>query len=224
VQFGSEFERLWQVNLKTKVMIKACLFDLFGTVVSDAKCSKNAPEQAMPASRDESLDALSDTGAITGLTPGEVRDRVYENTKAFFEYDGAQMPDMILPGALDFVKELHRNGIRLASTSTRCHPDKVLSSIGLYGLFDYIVDPKEVAGRPDPEALLKAANHLGVAVEDCVAIESTPEGLQAAKAAGIRSVAVGDLSVLYDANMGVTSLKSFTLLQLKDGIEGRKSC
>lgn len=206
-------------------MIKACLFDLFGTLVSDTKCSGNVPEEVLPPSRNESLDILASSGGITGLSPQEGRSRIYENTRSYFEYNDRQMADMILPGALDFVKELHRNGIKLASASTNCHPDKVLSSIGLYGLFDYIVDPKSVVERPDPEALLKAANHLGVPVEECIAIESTPQGLEAAKAAGMRSMAVGDLSELYNANMGVTSLKGFTLLKLKDGVEVSKhSC
>lgn len=198
-------------------MIKACLFDLYGILVSSTKCDGMGTEE-LPV-RDRSLDILSKTGRPTGLTPEENRERVYENTKTFFEYNSAQMPDMILPGALDFVKDLYRHGIKLASTATDCRPKSVLSSVGLYSMFDYIVEPGTVAERPSPEALLRAANQLGIEPEECIAFESTPEGIEAAKAVGMRSVAIGDLAKLYKANMGAPTIKGFTLQSLKDGIE-----
>jgi beta-phosphoglucomutase len=200
-------------------MIKACLFDLFGTLISNTKLGGNAPVDELPFSRNESMDILSKSGGITGLSPKDGRNRVHENAKAYFEYDDAQMPDLILPGALDFVKDLHHNGIRLASTSTDGHPEKILSRVGLYSLFDAIIDPGATARRPDPEVLRKAAERLGLKSAECVAVESTPEGVEAARAAGMRCLAVGDLTRLYRANMGVQELKGMTLLKLKDGIE-----
>ena len=44
--------------------------------------------------------------------------------------------------------------------------------------------------KPHPEGYLKAAQQLGIAPEDCVVIEDAPVGIQAAKAAGMRSIAV----------------------------------
>jgi len=201
-------------------MIKACLFDLYGIIVSANKCNNGLGIEEMPVMpRDESLNILHKTGGLTGLTPGENKERMRENTKTYFEYNNAQAPDMILPGALDFVKDLHRHGIKLASTATDCKPKSILSNVGLYGMFDYIVEPDSVSGRPSPEALLKAVNNMGLKPEECIAIENTPEGIQAAKEAGIRCLAVGDLTELYKADMGVRDLKSMTLQKLKDGIE-----
>ncbi len=45
-------------------------------------------------------------------------------------------------------------------------------------------------GKPDPEAYLLAATRLGVKPEKCVVIEDAPAGIAAARAAGMRVIAV----------------------------------
>jgi mannitol-1-/sugar-/sorbitol-6-phosphatase len=45
-------------------------------------------------------------------------------------------------------------------------------------------------GKPDPEAYLLAARRLGVRPEQCVVIEDAPAGIQAARAAGMKVIAV----------------------------------
>lgn len=45
-------------------------------------------------------------------------------------------------------------------------------------------------GKPDPEPYLLGAKRLGIAPEDCVVVEDAPAGLAAARAAGMRAVAV----------------------------------
>jgi sugar-phosphatase len=56
-------------------------------------------------------------------------------------------------------------------------------------------------GKPDPEGYLSAAQRLGFAPHECVVVEDAPAGLEAAKAAGMRSIAVlgtygaGDLAL-----------------------------
>lgn len=45
-------------------------------------------------------------------------------------------------------------------------------------------------GKPDPEGYLTAATRLGVRATDCIVVEDTPAGLEAARAAGMRSIGV----------------------------------
>jgi sugar-phosphatase len=45
-------------------------------------------------------------------------------------------------------------------------------------------------GKPHPEGYLTAASGLGFKSEDCVVIEDTPPGIEAAHAAGMRAIAV----------------------------------
>jgi beta-phosphoglucomutase-like phosphatase (HAD superfamily) len=58
-------------------------------------------------------------------------------------------------------------------------------------VFDVIVSAQGVArGKPGPEGYLLALEQLGVRAADAVAIEDTPPGIAAAKAAGLRCVAL----------------------------------
>jgi sugar-phosphatase len=45
-------------------------------------------------------------------------------------------------------------------------------------------------GKPDPEGYLTAAERLGIEPANCVVIEDAPTGLEAAKAAGMRSIGI----------------------------------
>ncbi len=45
-------------------------------------------------------------------------------------------------------------------------------------------------GKPDPEGFLTAAKRLGISPSDCVVIEDAPAGVEAARAAGMRAIAV----------------------------------
>jgi HAD superfamily hydrolase (TIGR01509 family) len=61
--------------------------------------------------------------------------------------------------------------------------------------FAVVVSGDEVVnGKPHPESYLLAATRLGVAIEDCVAIEDSPSGIQAAHSSGARTVAVKRLT------------------------------
>lgn len=81
--------------------------------------------------------------------------------------------------------------VAVASSSPRSRVDRSLRSVELDGRFDFVVGGDEVVnGKPDPEIFLAAAAGLGVAASDCIAVEDAPAGVQAAKAAGMRVLAV----------------------------------
>ena len=48
-------------------------------------------------------------------------------------------------------------------------------------------------GKPDPQPFLKAAERLGVAPENCVALEDSHNGIRAASGAGMMTIMVPDL-------------------------------
>jgi sugar-phosphatase len=70
----------------------------------------------------------------------------------------------------------------------------------------------EVAnGKPDPEGFLRGAALLGVAPEDCVACEDAPPGIRAARAAGMRVIAVATTHApfaLADASAVIADLRA----------------
>lgn len=90
--------------------------------------------------------------------------------------------------------------------------------------FAAVVTGDEVTnGKPHPESYLLAAERLGVAIKDCVAIEDSPAGVGAAYASGARTIAVRRLTPLV-AKPGLSrvhSLERIGLDELTDIAYGR---
>ena len=83
----------------------------------------------------------------------------------------------------------------IASGRNRADITEGLQRLGVLDLFDCIVTDEDLIssdGKPDPEIFLIAAQKLGVAPKDCLVLEDAPHGVEAAKAAGMRTVYVPD--------------------------------
>jgi beta-phosphoglucomutase-like phosphatase (HAD superfamily) len=79
----------------------------------------------------------------------------------------------------------------LASSSNRPLIEAVLEVTGLAPLFRATVSSEEVErGKPAPDVYLEAARRLAVEPRRCAAVEDSHSGIRAAKAAGMRVVAV----------------------------------
>jgi HAD superfamily hydrolase (TIGR01509 family) len=113
----------------------------------------------------------------------------------YHELMAAGVPPM--PGARNCLERL-RGGWRLAvvTNSTRAEATTILDRLGLTALLHAVVAREDYgAAKPAPDAYLRAAAALGFAPGACVAVEDTPRGLAAARAAGMRVVAVpGELT------------------------------
>ena len=98
-----------------------------------------------------------------------------------------------LPGVVALLQDLAAVGIpRAIGTSTpRANVACVLEITGLGGLFQDIAASEDVLrGKPDPEVFLKAAGKLGAMPFRCVVIEDAQVGIRAARAAGMKALAV----------------------------------
>jgi beta-phosphoglucomutase-like phosphatase (HAD superfamily) len=123
-----------------------------------------------------------------------------------------------IPGALDAVRRTaERFVLGLASSSNRELIDEVLEAGGIGGLFAGTVSSEEVAaGKPAPDVYLEAARRIGVDPAECTAVEDSHNGIRAAKAAGMRCLAIpnphfppGD-DALADADLVLGSLADLT--------------
>src|SRR6266513_1366408 len=98
------------------------------------------------------------------------------------------------PGAVELVRACRNAGLKVAvaSSADRIKTDANLKKIGLPPeMWDAIVTAEDVAHKkPAPDIHLASARKLGLSPERCVAIEDAVSGVQAAKAAGMRCVAV----------------------------------
>lgn len=97
----------------------------------------------------------------------------------------------LLPGALDAVTDAARRApVGIASSSPQVLIAAFLDATGLAGTVRAAVSSETVrAGKPDPAVYLAAAGRLAVPASECVAIEDSTNGIRAALAAGMTTVA-----------------------------------
>ncbi|MEQ1851476.1 MAG: HAD-IA family hydrolase [Chthoniobacteraceae bacterium] len=99
----------------------------------------------------------------------------------------------ILPGVRSFLERLRDAAVPcvIGSSTHRANIDLTLGKIGLSSFFRDIVSAEDVQlGKPNPEVFLKAAARIGRFPEKCVVFEDAFAGLQAARNAGMKCVAV----------------------------------
>ena len=99
----------------------------------------------------------------------------------------------VLDGVFDFIAYLHDNGIKIAVGSASKNTPVILEKTGLADKFDAVscgLDTQK--SKPDPEVFLIAADKLCIAPSECVVIEDSDAGIEAAKAGGIYALAVGE--------------------------------
>jgi len=104
-----------------------------------------------------------------------------------------RMQQSARPGVVEYLKSARENGLALAiaSSSDRSWIDAHLNIIKLNGVFDVISTANDVKNiKPDPELFLLTLDRLKITPEQAVVFEDSPNGVKAAKAAGITTVAV----------------------------------
>jgi HAD superfamily hydrolase (TIGR01509 family) len=126
---------------------------------------------------------------VIGLpgTPAEINDEVVRRMQERYR---EALP--LIPGAVEAVRRLaERWPLGLASSSNRPLIAQALATAGLAALFDVVVSSEEVArGKPAPDVYLEAARRMGVEAGRAAAAEDSHNGILAARAAGMRVVAV----------------------------------
>jgi HAD superfamily hydrolase (TIGR01509 family) len=99
------------------------------------------------------------------------------------------------PGVMRLLKRLRArgHGLALASSGDRVKVAFGMQALSLDGTFEAVVCGNDVTrSKPDPEIYLLAAQRLKVPPAACVAIEDAPAGVEAAKRAGMRCIAVAN--------------------------------
>jgi HAD superfamily hydrolase (TIGR01509 family) len=154
-----------------------------GWEVSDEEASRSAEV--------DDREFLRELFASRGVEGGDVEGWVRKKQKLTI----ALLRDAprIYPGVIELIGNL-RGRVRLAvvSSTWRENVESVLSNPCLAGEFELIVGKEDVSSvKPHPEAYLLAVRKLGIGPAEAVAIEDSPSGITAARAAGIASIAVG---------------------------------
>jgi HAD superfamily hydrolase (TIGR01509 family) len=133
----------------------------------------------------------------------------------------------LLPGVAEVLAEARQLSLRtaVASSSSVGWVEGWLSRHGIRALFGAVCGRDDVERvKPDPDLFLLAASRVGVAPEACVVLEDSPNGMLAARAAGMRCIAVpNDLTralTLPGPDLVVRSLADQSLESLLQQLEG----
>ena len=128
---------------------------------------------------------------FTDLTPEEIKS-LSEKKEALFR-SRIKNNLRLFPGVLKLLETQRAAsfGIALASSAPGENIDLILRSLRIEGYFDGVVSSEQVTrGKPDPEVFLLAAERLGATPAHCIVIEDAAAGVEAARAAGMRCIAV----------------------------------
>lgn len=188
---------------KSVPLLQAILFDLDGLMV-DSEPHSLASWNAVLATRGVSLEQavidrifgqrLIDTARMLVELYGfpEQPDALAQEKEA---YQIAHLTGRIspMPGLVGLIDTIEQRGLQkaVASSGVRRYVTAVLKEIHLVDRFPALMTGDAVAnGKPAPDIFLAAAQLLQVEPQQCLVLEDAPAGVQAAKAAGMRCVAV----------------------------------
>jgi len=208
------------------------IFDLDGVIVDTAKYhylawknlanelgfefTKEQNELFKGVSRKKSLEILLELGNIEA-TQEQFDTWMVEKNVDYLAYIEKMDESEILPDdpkVLEFLKS-YNIPISLGSASKNARP--ILEKVNLLSYFDAIVDGNSVSkAKPDPEVFLIAAQNLGVKPENCIVFEDAVAGIQAANAANMVSIGIGDKKVLHEADFVFTDFTKIDMDFLKE--------
>lgn len=213
-------------------MKKAIIFDLDGVIVDTAKYhylawrkialdlgfdfSEGQNEMLKGVSRVQSLEFLLESGQVT-LSQSEKERLLREKNEHYLSLISHMDETELLEGIPALLRALRAHQIPFALGSASKNARLILDALHLTDWFTAIVDGNEVTqAKPDPEVFLKAAQKLGYQPEDCIVIEDSQAGIQAANAVGMTSVGIGSKEVLYESKFLLENTVQLTYEFLKE--------
>lgn len=120
-------------------------------------------------------------------------------------------------GFVEFAEHLRDAGVELAlaTSNTWEQTDKILAAANLDGVFETVTTCEEVLyNKPDPDIFILSADKLGLERGECLVIEDSPAGVEAARRAGMKVIAIEsggtDAESLSGADMVVEGFPEIT--------------
>lgn len=97
-----------------------------------------------------------------------------------------------LPGVLHWLERFRQLGYQqaIATSAPHANIDVLIDELQIRPYFEAIVSGFDLPAKPDPAVFLKAATQLGLEPGDCVVIEDSIAGVQGARRAGMKCIAV----------------------------------
>ncbi|MEE9513553.1 MAG: HAD family phosphatase [Anaerolineales bacterium] len=183
--------------------IKAVIFDLDGLMIESESIGYEVWRQVVAEFGGEMGETLY--REFIGKTPEATIDLVCEalglsiSPEDLSERYWSQRTEIMcvearaVEGLVTLIEDLHQVQVPLgvASNSPTNYVERVLEALQMQHRFQAVIGSDQVPeGKPAPDVYLATAAALAVGPQDCLAIEDSPTGLQAALNAGMRCIVV----------------------------------
>ena len=183
--------------------MKALLFDLDGTLIDSMPLHHNAWVE-WHARRGSVMHADLSFAKTAGRSNAEILLDLYPehsveehalmaDAKEAIYREFATRSLALIAGAQEFVAQARAAGCKLAVCTAATLPNMALAfeRHGIDAWVDAITSPADgLRGKPHPDIFLEAAKRLGIAPEHCVVFEDAPLGVEGARRAGMKAVAL----------------------------------
>ncbi len=208
-------------------MIKGVIFDLDGVLVSTDELhfkawTKLARELNIHnytrednklqkgISRLKSLEIVLGKGNLT-YSEKEKQELAERKNNYYVQMLDSLDDSAVLKDVKEALELLKIKGIKIGVGSASKNTPIILEKTGLAPEIDAVACGIDVTkSKPDPEVFLIAANKLGLLPKECLVVEDSYAGVVAAKAAGMKSLAVGPERKLLQADYDSETLISET--------------
>lgn len=208
-------------------MIKGVIFDLDGVLVSTDELhydawaklarelninnyTKEDNKAQKGISRMESLEIVLRKGNLD-YTEGEKEVLADRKNNYYVEMLDLLNDTAVLKDVKEALAMLKKRGIKIGVGSASKNTPLILEKTGLAPSIDAVACGIDVTkSKPDPEVFLVAARKLCLPPNECLVVEDSFAGVVAAKAAGMKSLAVGPERKLLEADYDSETLLSET--------------
>lgn len=225
--------------MQERTPVAALLFDFDGTIMDSETAVFEAyrrlyEEHGHELRLDEWASGIGTLGGFDPVSDLEARlgreiDRAVLEGRSWEDIAAAGEPGL-RPGVGRYVEEARRRGIALGivSSNDRAWVDRHIGRLGVGDVWDAILtaDGDEGRAKPSPDLYVDALAALGVTASEAVAIEDSPNGITAAKAAGVFCVAApNEVTASLDlsaADVVVRSLDDLPLERLLELVADRR--
>ncbi len=186
---------------------RAFIFDMDGTLVDNMHFHGLAWQQMLAENGVEAdaHDFLVKTAGKTNreIIPHFFRDADEEKLLALGGRKEELYRELFLPhrqaikGAIEFLTAAKTLGVKMAvaTAAPNANMEFILDGLDLRQFFQAVTTAADIEnGKPNPEIFLKSAQKLGVEPENCLVFEDAINGFTAARAAGMKSIALATVN------------------------------
>lgn len=217
--------------------IHLAIFDLDGVITSttdehfkawSALFKKNFAIDLSPdlevrtrgVSRRESLNVLLDHYALS-VDEGMFKALMEEKNEHYRSLISRFDQSDLIEGVLPLIVFLREQRVHIALGSASRNAPMLLKKLGIESYVDFVVDPSEIKGKPEPDIFLAAMHHFDLEPDQCIAFEDAVAGIEAINRAGMYSIGVGEEN-LFHADLHIRTFEELPPNRVRTLIAGPK--